>query len=296
VKDLSAWYAAALRAFPKHYRIARGEEMLGTLLEGAQPGRTRPALREMAGIAGTGLLFRLTIRRGRGTLTAAVAAALAGGVLTATLFSWAAWSLAAPPLPAQATADAIALGVVGQEPIEVQRFDFVFGDNGYDEGSPGWIEYRYESISPSSRALPAPPAGMRLSLSDNTFTITRTTPPAVPWMTVLGLLAGAVGGWLLAGRTSRLVADRGPVVLAATMVNTSLTFVMLLPMWLASAASLAAGGDFGPPWIALYWSPYREITVLGVAPAVVTLALVEFGRPVDRTVDRNRAGLEGRPG
>lgn len=43
-------YARLLAAYPADYRRSRGAEVLGTLLDAAEPGRTRPPLREAAAL------------------------------------------------------------------------------------------------------------------------------------------------------------------------------------------------------------------------------------------------------
>jgi hypothetical protein len=62
---LARRYQALLRAYPKAWRDERGEEMLGTLLDAAEPGRRRPSAREAASIVGQGMLERLGLRRRR---------------------------------------------------------------------------------------------------------------------------------------------------------------------------------------------------------------------------------------
>ncbi|MBS2539989.1 hypothetical protein KGQ20_45330 [Catenulispora sp. NF23] len=52
-------YRGLLRILPKSYREARGEELLSTLMEGAEEGRTRPELREVLSLARLGARARL---------------------------------------------------------------------------------------------------------------------------------------------------------------------------------------------------------------------------------------------
>jgi hypothetical protein len=269
---ISFWYGLLLRSFPRHYRRARGQEMLGTLLDGAGPGQTRPSPAEALAIIGAGLRCRVRIRRGPATLLAALAAGFTGAVLTATLFAWAAWTATAPPLPSQAEADAVARSVVAAEPVRQHYYDFVFGDDGFDAGSPGYIEFEYDELTLRDTVRPELP-GMRIQLSHNTLTITRATPPAVPWLTVLGAVIGAYLGWVLAARVSRAVARRGAVALATTMVLALLTFVTLAPMCLYACLAFYLGPDRGAPWIALYWEPTRLPTFIGLAAAALTVLL-----------------------
>ena len=52
-----------LRAYPAGYRAERGEEILGTLLESAPDGRTRPGRREVAALVLGGLRVRAAQNR-----------------------------------------------------------------------------------------------------------------------------------------------------------------------------------------------------------------------------------------
>ncbi|MEV0130219.1 hypothetical protein AB0H83_17385 [Dactylosporangium sp. NPDC050688] len=60
---LARRYRALLRAYPKAWREQRGDELLGTLLDAAEPGRRRPNVRESASIVVQGLRERLGLRR-----------------------------------------------------------------------------------------------------------------------------------------------------------------------------------------------------------------------------------------
>ncbi|MEV4512040.1 hypothetical protein AB0K00_24115 [Dactylosporangium sp. NPDC049525] len=60
-------YRKLLRAYPKAWRADRGDEMLGTLLDAAEPGRRWPSARESASIVVQGLRERLDLRRRRST-------------------------------------------------------------------------------------------------------------------------------------------------------------------------------------------------------------------------------------
>lgn len=62
---LARRYERLLRAYPKTWRLERGEEMLGTLLDAAGPGQRRPSLREAASILAQGTRERLDLRRRR---------------------------------------------------------------------------------------------------------------------------------------------------------------------------------------------------------------------------------------
>jgi len=56
-------YRTLLRAYPAGYRAERGDEIVGTLLDGAADGRRRPGLREAASLILGGLRTRLGTNR-----------------------------------------------------------------------------------------------------------------------------------------------------------------------------------------------------------------------------------------
>jgi hypothetical protein len=62
---LAQRYRALLRAYPKAWRAERGDELLGTLLDAAEPGRRRPSLRESTSILAQGTRERFGLRRRR---------------------------------------------------------------------------------------------------------------------------------------------------------------------------------------------------------------------------------------
>ena len=62
---LARRYEALLRAYPRTWRAERGEEMLGTLLDAAEPGRRTPSVREAVSILVQGTKERAGLRRRR---------------------------------------------------------------------------------------------------------------------------------------------------------------------------------------------------------------------------------------
>jgi hypothetical protein len=56
---LGGWYRALLLAYPAAYRGERGEEIVGTLLDGARPGQRWPSPREACGLVVGGLRSRV---------------------------------------------------------------------------------------------------------------------------------------------------------------------------------------------------------------------------------------------
>lgn len=62
-------YGRLLLAYPAPYRAARGDEILGTLMEAARPGQTRPTLRERRALLLGGLRVRFGADRRLPTAT-----------------------------------------------------------------------------------------------------------------------------------------------------------------------------------------------------------------------------------
>jgi hypothetical protein len=59
---LTRRYERLLEVYPENYRAGRGQEILGTLLDGARPGQRWPSIREAAGLVRGGLRTRLIDR------------------------------------------------------------------------------------------------------------------------------------------------------------------------------------------------------------------------------------------
>jgi hypothetical protein len=59
VSTLETRYRRMLMLLPAAYRERRGEEMLGTLLDGAEPGRRRPRMDEVASLAALAVRLRM---------------------------------------------------------------------------------------------------------------------------------------------------------------------------------------------------------------------------------------------
>ncbi|MBL7253444.1 hypothetical protein [Paractinoplanes lichenicola] len=107
IARLERRYRRWLLAYPRAYRHERGPEILATLLDAADPGRSRPAPREAALLLRHGLGRRLAEFGRRAFVIAAVAAVL-GGLSGIALGSWLAWRDVDPMAPGKATAIALA--------------------------------------------------------------------------------------------------------------------------------------------------------------------------------------------
>lgn len=104
---LARRYRRWLLAYPRAYRHERGPEMLATLLDAADAGRSRPAAREAALLLSHGLGRRLA-EFGRRAFVVAAFAAVLGGLSGIALGSWLSWRDVDPMAPDKATAVALA--------------------------------------------------------------------------------------------------------------------------------------------------------------------------------------------
>ncbi|OJF14820.1 hypothetical protein [Couchioplanes caeruleus] len=97
---LEAYYRRLLAAYPREHRLDYEEEMLGVLLAGAEPGRRRPTVAEVADLLRSGLTARIirggARQRGTGWRDAASAvgflAALILAAVSARRLAWGVWS------------------------------------------------------------------------------------------------------------------------------------------------------------------------------------------------------------
>ncbi|MDG4825404.1 hypothetical protein O7635_26455 [Asanoa sp. WMMD1127] len=144
---LARRYRRLLIAYPRAYRRARGDELLGALLEAAPSDRTRPTPRETVDLLRHGLRARLGRPASRSVVAWAILTAVISGVFAAAFASRAAWETARPlPRPAEARAmlaeivpgqeftdvtDAPALFVIYGQPLGWEAADdMLLGDGG----------------------------------------------------------------------------------------------------------------------------------------------------------------------
>ena len=90
MNDLERRYRLLLLAFPRRYRARRGEELVGTLMEGARPEQRWPTPSEAADLVDAGLRARtgLSSESALGSvlgLAAPYGLAVAGGVASVCL-------------------------------------------------------------------------------------------------------------------------------------------------------------------------------------------------------------------
>ncbi|GAA3916692.1 hypothetical protein [Actinoplanes auranticolor] len=104
---LARGYRRWLMAYPRAYRRERGPEIIATLLDAADPHRSRPAAREAAFLLRHGLSRRVA-EAGRRAFVVAAFAAVLGGLSGIALGSWLAWRDVDPMAPDKATAISLA--------------------------------------------------------------------------------------------------------------------------------------------------------------------------------------------
>lgn len=106
MSQLERRYQRLLFAYPRDYRRARGEEIVGLLMEAAPPGRTRPTLRESVNLVRHGLRARLGRPASRSVVVWAALTAVICGLFTAAVATRLAWETARP-MPDRAETEAI---------------------------------------------------------------------------------------------------------------------------------------------------------------------------------------------
>ncbi|HEX5543222.1 MAG TPA: hypothetical protein VFX60_16965 [Micromonospora sp.] len=101
--ELERWYRRLLWAYPIGYRRAHGQEILGMLMDSAEPGRRVPAWADVVDLVRGAVRqwFRLPV--GLSAVVAAVLSAAVLGAVGAAAGSWLAWRTAGE-LPSEAAA------------------------------------------------------------------------------------------------------------------------------------------------------------------------------------------------
>jgi hypothetical protein len=87
---LARWYRRLLLAYPRRYRRGRGQEIMSTLLDAAEPGQRRPQWRDAANLVLRGLMRRFEIPRGPGYAVTAATFALFCAFAASAGAAWAA--------------------------------------------------------------------------------------------------------------------------------------------------------------------------------------------------------------
>jgi hypothetical protein len=307
---LARRYRRLLLAYPGGWRRRHGSEMVTTLLDAAPADRGRPTRAEVVDLLVSGVRHRFRVR-GAAAVVAAVCAAVFAAVATGALGGFAGWQTA-PDLPRDADAARILRPALppGAAP-DLTRWDFVFDDNP-DYTDPRWTYwlagtdvYEYGRVfvdlppAAAVRPVTAPP-GLRVEATTTyrlgapdpvlRIAIVRATPAAVLPLTVLGLLAGAVAGWLAVAWARRRGAGHRPLRQAFAALLFGGGLLALLPATVMSAAALVIGvshpADPVPGWAGYTFVFARAAAWLGALSLAAALVTVASGRDVagpDRT-------------
>ncbi|WP_162907883.1 hypothetical protein [Allorhizocola rhizosphaerae] len=110
-------YRRLLLCYPRSYRRARADEIVGTLLDLAPPGRTRPTVREAVNLLRQGLRARLGRPASRTVVVWASLASVLCGLITGSLAAHLGWA-AARPLPSVQEARAILTDTLPGHPVD----------------------------------------------------------------------------------------------------------------------------------------------------------------------------------
>ncbi len=93
---LARRYRRLLFAYPRAYRRSRGDELVGSLLDAAPPGRIRPTVREAANLVRHGLRARVGRPASRTVVAWAVLTTVISGLFAASFATRAGWETARP--------------------------------------------------------------------------------------------------------------------------------------------------------------------------------------------------------
>ncbi|MBO3738556.1 hypothetical protein [Actinoplanes flavus] len=315
-------YRRLLHAYPRPYRRRHGAEIVTTLLEMAEPGQRRPRLADSWHLIASGLRQRFRLPHRPLAWLAAALALLAGGAFGAAAGSWAAVqtradlpgtgrTLAVHQLAAGATGGRISLSTTSGAPIsgpDAFAVTAFTGPASWDAraararlAADGW---QAGDIQPGNGRFQAVRDGLEMLVygsSDTSGTTVMTTVTAVDngWLrplTLLGLLAGALTGWLTAAAVTQRRSR--PAAVAALVAFAALT----PPVWAVYDSAVAALLHPGRGFVAhtVLWPSYfwpvepiwlnTALAVAGLALAAVTVVLSLVGPRPPTTVSRRVAG------
>ncbi|MEV0899502.1 hypothetical protein [Actinoplanes sp. NPDC049802] len=246
---LERHYRRLLRAYPRPYRRRHGAEIVTTLLEMAEPGRRRPRPAEAWHLVASGARQRFRLPAGRPLArVAAVLALLAGSAVGAAAGSWAAVQTYTP-LPGhgeaaaihrvaagQASAD-ITVHTVGGGPISGPEVFTITSITTWDV-TQARARLAADGWRPAEVPFPSPDLdlvrdGLHLRVDvlvgddhATAFTTVRALDNGA-WrpLTALGLLLGALAGWLIAAAVAQRRSRPASLTGAAALV------VLAAPTW-----------------------------------------------------------------
>ncbi|MEV0457958.1 hypothetical protein [Catellatospora methionotrophica] len=115
--QLEVAYRRLLLCYPRSFRRERGLEVVTTLMDAAEPGRTKPTRTEAFNLILSGLRWRFRLPGGPWYQTAAVVVALFVGLAASAAASEAIWR-AWPTMPADSVVEAIGRSVTTSTPVQ----------------------------------------------------------------------------------------------------------------------------------------------------------------------------------
>ncbi|GAA1369093.1 hypothetical protein [Catellatospora chokoriensis] len=115
--QLEVAYRRLLLCYPRSFRRERGLEVVTTLMDAAEPGRTKPTRTEAVNLILSGLAWRFRLPDGLAYRLAAVVVALFIGLAASAVASEAVWR-ASPTMPTDATVEAIGRSVTALAPVQ----------------------------------------------------------------------------------------------------------------------------------------------------------------------------------
>ncbi|GAA4219270.1 hypothetical protein [Actinocatenispora rupis] len=136
---LARRYRRLLFCYPRAYRKARGDEIVGTMLDAAPPGRDRPTAREAVNLVASGLRARLGRPDSRWVVAFSLVTAVIVGLFGSVVGYRLAWQAAARPLPTPAAVRQTVARIAPGPPVgggTQSRDDYVFGWSGMHRSLP----------------------------------------------------------------------------------------------------------------------------------------------------------------
>jgi hypothetical protein len=297
-------YRRLLLAYSGRYRRLHGAEMLTTILEMAEPARSRPSAGEAWHLIGSGVRQRFRLPSGRPfTSITAVLVTLALGVLGAAAGSWLGESVSTG-LPARPEALKLVNPAVTDPTASFVdrlsgsgRADSLFFDVSPKAGPPGWTaedartgltaagwtvtEFTVHPRPASIVCTTDPTYGETCTFESRTATVTAERDGLVLHGTAIDFLADKSGDAWIGGLNGRLFAARGTAYLPLAVIGGLLG---ALAGWLLTAA-LAYRIRSLPPGSGRLAAAFTGIAVTTAAAPVwaVIVNAVMFGQHLGDT-------------
>lgn len=256
--DLERRYRRLILAYPRWYRLRRGEEMLTTLLEGSRPGQRRPAPGQAAALLVHGAATRLDLGEG-GALGATAAAASSPTLAAAAVLSAAALAFG-ELLDARPT---------GWPPLHRMGPFLTLGWVAYL----AWIGAFVLDLVTASR-LQRPAVAFAVTATVVVIPVGDAIGPGRPLLSVLAALVALGLPSLLRPGWTRARPSAGSVALGAGATLALLAATGAVALTQPSHYPLAlAGSGFYQVWLGQVLAAWAPVIVLATVAAVAALAV-----------------------